>query len=64
MTVFPPRIHAFLSSLHCCLCWCHCVVLHVSCPHAENMTCCIDDIIKKYVFLPRKTTKIIVRVAQ
>ena len=39
MTVYPVRKHASLSSLHCCLCLCRCVVLHVSGPRAENVTC-------------------------
>ena len=44
MSVFHARRHAPLSSLHCCLCLCCCVVLHMSCAHAENVTCGTRDI--------------------
>ena len=44
MAIFPATKRASLSSLHCCLCLCRCVVLHMSCPHAENMTCHTCDI--------------------
>ena len=67
MVVFSARKHASLSFLHCCLCFCRCMVLHLSCPHAENVTCHIGDIPprdsrrkQKFIFLPRKITKIIV----
>ena len=46
MTVFPARKRASLSSLHCRLCLCRCVVLHVSCPHAESVACPIRDTIR------------------
>ena len=46
---------------------CRCVVLHVSSPHAENVTFRTRDITprdarrkQKYIFLLRKMTKIIV----
>ena len=39
MAVFPARKHSALFSLHCCLHLCHCVVLHVTCPHDDNVTC-------------------------
>ena len=52
--------------LHCCLCLCRCVVLHVTRSHDENVTC-IHDITprdarrkQKYIFLLRKLTKTIV----
>ena len=51
--------------LHCCLCLCRCVVLHVTRSHNENVTC-IHDITprdarrkQKYIFLLRKMPKII-----
>ena len=44
MTVFPARKHASLSTLDCCLCLCHCVVLNLSCPRAENVTYHVHDI--------------------
>ena len=44
MTIFTTRKYAALFSLHCCFLLCCCAVLPVTCPHDENVTCCIRDI--------------------
>ena len=44
MTIFPARKRAARVFLHCCLHLCRCVVLHVSCPHDENVACHIHAI--------------------
>ena len=61
MTVFLARKHTSRSTFHClCLCLCRCVVLHVSCPHAENVTCRRHDITPRDARRKQTMTKIIV----